>query len=561
MKRKFQCLAVLVSFAIIGLTGCTQPTAPVSTGTRLFWVDDLSGSNGTWTQISASLKYQSSRCNVYVRHEDTALISQALIDEYGNYFTERSWPDITDYVYRPTEFFGEQGDRINILFYRTRPGLAGYFWSKDFMSNATAEKYGRKSNETNIFYMNIDAAVRAGNQASATLFTKGTLSHEFQHMCNAHYFYFGGGENKEREMDSWANELCSTTSESVFADQYLVYAPSFSSDMDGDDDGRMDFSSGQTDFLYWGNSFTQYTVTALLGGYILSEIDAANRPNLIKVFLEKTHFEDGTPDSYSPANTQASYDNFVTSSYSSVEDLILALQDGRVGYAAKMGASWSAVSSTEPEPDRVAANWSLVMKNFLKALVSLGSSTQSPFAAYLDSVSTGTYSFAGMNLPLADANPSSNKQLSLKMSAFALGRTKVDNIDDTTLSSMSSSGANDAYVLVWNGAIPSYNDMLAETDPLTSGTATFSSGTLLARGVTAGGYDSRPASRSVLDYARSWNRSMGRSFGWKAVRPGYAGSDFGQPSSRPGPIAGSGTASNPSDGASGHLGCAYVRIE
>lgn len=534
-----------MALAALLALGCPPPPDPVEPppSIRTFWVDDLPDTDPAvddtatyypWAELDAKLAHYNDRCAVYIRNEDVGAISQAQLEHYGNYFADHSWPDVTGYVYKPTEFFGEPAKRINIFFYSNDDGIAGYFWSKDFYTQASIDADGLgddyKSNETNVFYLHIEAA-------EDQLFTEGTLTHEFQHMCNAHYFHFGSGENKEREMDSWANELCSTTMESIFADQYAIYIPTFNSDPDGNDDMLDDYANGQTDFLYWDNSFTQYSTASLLGGYILSQIDAGKRPDFVKTFLDRTFAEDPTPAEY---NT----DTIILDDFrSSIEDLIATLQDDTVNFdASAAGAGWQQVADFDTGTADITTDWNIVMKGFLQALAG----ENAVYQDYLDSVTDGTYTVT-LAAPTATAGATS---IPLRMSAFIIGKTKVTDLDSTLISAASSSG-NDAYVYVWNGAIPSYSTLGSDTNEMTSGTAGFDAGDLLAR-TAAELPEPSILSRSLLgrDFNRSMSRPLDDGIAFRRIPASGSGRVIDLP--------GAGDGANPSDGATGFLYCAYT---
>lgn len=453
---------------------------------------------------------------------------------------------MTSYVNMPTEFFGEKGNRINILFYRAADGVAGYFWSKDFYSDAYIQTKGARSNETNVFYLNIDAAVDAADQAYATTFTKGTLSHEFQHMCNAHYFYFGGGQYKEREMDSWANEMCSTTTESLFADQYSIYVPYLNADA-GTRADRRAYSRGETDFVHWDNDFTQYTTAALLGGYILSQLPEAKRPAFIQTFLKDTFSEDPTTTSYVSSQSTSTY-------LSSVEDLILTLQDSRVGFSdTTAGTGWVSVTGLNPTSyPAFADDWAIVMKGFINALAGKNAA----YNQYLKDV-TSAENKSKVPSPSIPFAPAGTTGIALKPSAFVVGKTTVPSASDlasTAISTAVSGGSQNAYVMVWNGLIPAPATINDPNNTLTATNATFSSGAILAKPEY-----STPASRGFNASSFRFDRTNSRPTAAVPVstfRPGASAPAAG----RTADIAGPGNSSNPVIGtaAGGYLSCAYV---
>ncbi|HAP42738.1 MAG: hypothetical protein A2087_04875 [Spirochaetes bacterium GWD1_61_31] len=492
------------------LSACPQPPViqepTVEAGQRLFWVNDLADYDG-WHQIGVDKVYEGDRCVVWVRRLDAADISVSLLEEFGQHFDDVSWNNVTSYVHQPTEFFDDpNGQVVNIVFYQAADNIAGYFWSKDFYSTETYAY----SNETNIFYMNIGAAVYSQNQAAATLFTKGTLTHEFQHLCNAHYFTFGDGANRS-EMDTWANELCSTTAESVFSGQFPVYVNVFENDQDND------FKSGRTDFLAWDkgtalSGFTPYTVAALFGGYLLSRLPEAARPKLIQTFLAYTGQDD--------------------QSTNSVSDLLLALQDPEVAYAG--GADWVTLDPLNLTNAAVATDWAIVMGGFVHALTG----KDAAYLTYLQTVAPDvSHIDDGLDPPTLAAGTTS---LSLAMSGFAIGRTKVASLDSTSLADASTSGSA-AWLLAWNGAIPG-----SFSSPVLSSAATFAADEFLARPAVAS-----PLSRDLTESGYpTWVRDSPTAADTTATATTRQLSVF---------IPGLGNVGNPSDGTTdGHLYGAYA---
>jgi len=404
------------------------------------------------------------------------------------------------------------------------------------MSDTTAQDYGLRSNETNVFYLNIDAAVDADDQAYATTFTKGTLSHEFQHMCNAHYFDFGDGQYKERTMDSWANEMCSTTTESIFADQYSVYVPVLNADVGT----KKSFSQGKTDFLHWDNDFTQYTTAALLGGYILSQLPEANRPAFIRTFLDNTFLEDPTPAQYIEDQAETTY-------RSSVEDLILALQDSAVGFSTLYGTDWTTVSVNDTDNSGFAKDWAIVMKGFVSALTG----KNADYNQYLKDVTSAENKayVPAPSIPLAAA---ATTTVALKASAFVVGKTKVASTASVSLGDASTTGT-DAYVIVWNGLIPALPNPWSSEDE----TYTLPTGTANLTGVLLKPETSAPESRGFIGYGFRFDRTNSRPAGSVSVATFRVGASS-PAAARTTDIAGVGDSSNPAITGGGNLACVYL---
>lgn len=372
---------------------------------RNLWVNDL---NNGWEQITTTRRYQSSRANVWVRDGDFGTganqISSELINLYGDYFTDTSWDVIKENVYEITQFFGEEGDRINILFYFTERTVAGYFWSKDFFSDEEIEKQGLRSNETNIFYMNIGSAVNPDDQNYATKFTRGTLTHEFQHMAQAHYFTFDPVGSKQLPMDLWANELCSVLMESLFSDQAGIYVNSYNNDSS--------FENG-VQFIRWDNEFNQYTAVSLLGTFLYSQISQPKRRNFISTWLR--HSGSG--------NT-------------SIHDLIPALEDSAVGYLS---------GSTDPEDNvGVQANWKYILKQYSEGLIGLNTA----YNTLLDSLTEpGTSIDPVLSMGSGQRSLEASALLISKVSANPSNCFETDNM----AYNYRSEGANNYFISVHNG--------------------------------------------------------------------------------------------------------------
>jgi hypothetical protein len=518
-------------------------------GERLFWVNDLPGRTGDWVQIGADLAYRNERCNVWVRRLDAGMISPELLADYGEYFATVSWPAVIQYVYEPTEFFSEEGSRINILFYEAARGIAGYFWSKDFTESA-------KSNRTNIFYMNIDAAVYPPNQNAATSYTYGTLTHELQHLCNAHYFFYGPGRTRARNMDTWANEFASTLMESLISDQFEYYLWAFGADRQGD------FAAGRSDYLRWSSGtpqLSQYVTTALLGGYIMSILPDAQRAGFIRSFLDNTGTETVNDDGLA----LASY-----SLRTSVEDLLLTLEQAGAGEDFLDG--WIVLGDYQQASDDaladLAGNWSLVMSGYMQALA-----LQAPgYIGFLDSVTDMELPDIGVPFIARDT-----EEFKLRLSGYGFGRTIVDDPGSGLTASAGSGSAGpgstavEAIMLLWNGGIPTYWE-LQSADPLKLGTAMFPTGAMLGppdeeavtafqRTLAEGGYPyDRSMSGPMVPVDSPWLMEAG-------LEPGYTPRSIDSATvelfSRSVAIPGLGAVGNPDDGVKGgRLYCQYLAM-
>lgn len=443
--------------------------------TRSFWVQQVSASSG-FTQASFTLAHQNARCNVWLRSEDAGTISNDLLTAYGEYFATNSWANNTTYVHQPTEFFNDPG-RINLLFYNmyTEPGsggfIAGYFYPVDFYLQAdlNAAGYGQyKSNETNVLYINIYGAVNNANQARATQNTNGTLTHELQHLCNTQYFFFDAtGSNKRREMDTWANELCSITMEAVFAGQFnAYYLPIY---LSSSNNGG--FRNGSVDFLQWRNDWQQYVANAMLGTHLLARIPANNRPNLFKALLANTEVEGITS----------------TTTLTSVEDLQAALQSPALGGTP---SGWTTVPNFVTGTTSVRDNWSIL-------LAGLGKSLTGQDATY------NTYLATLTSLTMRPACVSSTGgSFALRPSGLVIGATYTNDLGAQTVTAATSTSAGNtpAYVVAYNGSIPSHAVLDSSSAVIPSATVTFGATQLVAppAGLMSLRAETTPLERGIL---------------------------------------------------------------
>ncbi|MFW5799803.1 MAG: M30 family zinc metallopeptidase [Spirochaetota bacterium] len=365
--------------------------------TRYFYMGTTPGSR---TKEQFTLAYQNEKANVWIKSNKIGTeMSEELLTHYGDYFEDHSWPDVTTYVYKPTEFFGEEGDRINIIFYNDSEGIAGYFWGYDFYSNSASDV--EDSNETNVFYMAIEAATY--NEPNGTddskLFTEGTLTHEFQHMCNAHYFR----DNSQLPLDTWANEMSSVLMETMFAGQVDIYVPAYHDDSN--------FENGVY-FIKWDNFFAQYTAVSLFGTYLTSQLDEANQKSLITTLLKKS----------GSGNT-------------SIHDLVVTLEDSDVGY-------WS--SSTSPTSDSaVQTKWSDLMGDFLNGLVR----NEPTYISFLNSLSSeGSISISPVT--------TTSGTKTLNASAWVIAEVNNANLDSTE--GCDNEGSDLAYMIAYHDGLPAW---------------------------------------------------------------------------------------------------------
>jgi hypothetical protein len=411
--KKILCLLTLI-LLIVGFIACEPTDPPFDGETRTFY---MGTSGGSRTAETFGLAYQNEKANVWIKPNNIGTgygdMTEALLKHYGDYFKDSSWPDVTTYVYEPQEFFGEENERINIIFYTDYEGIAGYFWSYDFTSESD-------SNKTNVFYMSIDAATDGDSSGTSNsiLFTEGTLTHEFQHMCNAHYFQDHSSQNP---LDTWANEMSSILMETMFAGQIDIYGPSYEADAE--------FKSG-VQFIDWENDFSQYTAACLFGTYITSQLATVNQKNLISTLLTNS----------GSGNT-------------SIHDLVITLEDTNVDL-------WSSATSVTDD-GAVQAKWSELFHDFLTGLI--GDNVN--YANFISDLS------ASGTLTISPVTTTSGAK-SLDASAWLFAPVKVPDINTTT-GCINSSGT-DAYMIAYHDGLPAWSYGYQMPDPINTCTISIS---------------------------------------------------------------------------------------
>lgn len=387
---------IVVIFVLMSIISCDIFGGE---GGRSFWVSDLPNEVGTWKQISAKLIYQNTKANVWAYGE----LSESLAKEYGDYFMNNAWSDVTTYVYEPTNYFKEEGNRINILFYTPddSQGWAGYFWAKDFYDNSTLEDYGStmKSNETNVFYMHLEYSSNDKNKT----FMKATLTHEFQHMAQAHYFLDKNGMSYI--MDTWANELCSITMDSVFGGLAKTRVSDYNY-------GNGSAYKNGIKILGWDNAYEQYTVTGLFGMYLFSALSESARANFITSWLAKTNEE-------------------AFRSVTSVHSLISILESSTLAY-------WTSTTNYTND-NAVQVKWSSLLGNFLTGLVTETSS----YRTYIKSKTDNT--------DISPAVLTSGGEITLKPSAWVIAEVNANDLTSTT---GCETGTTSAYMVAYHDGLP-----------------------------------------------------------------------------------------------------------
>ncbi len=233
--------------------------------------------------------------------------------------------------------------------------------------------------------MNIASAVSSTDQDYATKFTKGTLTHEFQHMAQAHYFTFDPTGKQQLPMDAWANELCSVLMESLFSEQADIYINRYN------DDPAFE---GGIQFIRWDNKSNQYDTVSLLGTFIYSQINSTKRNNFVRTWL-----------------------GYSGSGNTSIHDLIPALEDNNIGYLS---------GSTDPGDNfAVHAGWKYVLKGFSEGLIGLNTA----YNTLIDSLtSPGIYIRPVLSMGGGARSLEASAWLISKVSANPPGCFETDNM-------------------------------------------------------------------------------------------------------------------------------------
>ncbi len=196
-------------------------------------------------QTGYTLKYSRTHCDVWLRTidddgnngqggdiEDTDTDGDGVsLENYANYFNDYSWQDVHD------NFSTNMPTKIDILFEDMGSSPAGYYsGGNSIYLNTIVAQNGTVNN-----YMEPNP-----------IFTNGTLTHELQHLVedyNNCYF------------DTWLNELCSSTAESVWSGQTGIYAMFYNKHSE---------EFNEVNLLGWSSPDHrhQYALAALLGTWI-----------------------------------------------------------------------------------------------------------------------------------------------------------------------------------------------------------------------------------------------------------------------------------------------------
>ena len=222
-------------------------------------------------------------------------VTQAMVDEMANKFLSNgSDNDIYDWV---TNIYGQEwgtdahekysnlittSNTIDILLTdidndnSKNGGVAGYFWSKDNIDQATVSG----SNQRIMFYADsvMFANTEHGDFWQKVLYS--TLAHEFQHMIH----FYQKSVIQGAETSSWLNEMMSVTTEYLVVtklehdgDRGVAYTDG-SAGASGNSRGRFPrFNQNNSMTLTnWGNALEDYSKVASFGAFLTNNYAGAN---------------------------------------------------------------------------------------------------------------------------------------------------------------------------------------------------------------------------------------------------------------------------------------------
>ncbi|MHC6201742.1 M30 family zinc metallopeptidase [Breznakiellaceae bacterium SP9] len=186
-----------------------------------FWVEAMH-SNTYWVQKSAKLRAIGTYCNIWVienwgTYSVSDTTAQTLAAKFDQIYPLET--KILGYEYGGGQGSngGKDGDsKVQILVYDFNGGggvqgssAAGFFWSKDFYTQAVLDSsnWSVKTNLAEMFYID------AGELNSHPDYIYSSLVHEFQHMINFNVKYVKHSKSTE----SWYNEMLSMMAEDMIS--------------------------------------------------------------------------------------------------------------------------------------------------------------------------------------------------------------------------------------------------------------------------------------------------------------------------------------------------------
>ena len=253
---------------------------------RQFWVKDEK--DFAWRQVSATSKREGAHSIIYV--DNTLNMAEADLDTYVAEF-ELMYTIVLSNIGNSSD--RDANNKIIIFIYNVNDNasvqtgwLAGYFWSKDYLSDADAQKQGVRSNAADMIYIRGDEPSGWDDQqyGSFAATTLTTLIHEYQHMAHFCITYWQprlAGKNGDFD-DTWINEMMSMAAETMYFKKKLADNPSYTHDgmLPGgfledriryyNKDPKNSIRNGHG-LVYWDNSgdvYSNYSLAYIFGQYL-----------------------------------------------------------------------------------------------------------------------------------------------------------------------------------------------------------------------------------------------------------------------------------------------------
>ncbi len=264
---------------------------------RSFWVKDEKDT--AWRQVAATVKKESTHGILFV--EDSLSIPDATLDTYIQEF-EVMYTVVGDNIGTFTDRDGN--NQVSILLYAINDGgsvsgyTGGYFWMKDYFTDAETSAQGIRSNEMDIIYIRGDEPAgweQVGGDFYASNLT--TLAHEYQHLV-----HFGikvwVPQDANGASDTWIDEMMAMATETMYFKKKLADDPTYTFDgmqgsgyltqriqyYDADMNGSIRNGHGLT---YWnsnGDVLANYALSYLFGQYL--SIQSSKGQGIFKEILD-----------------------------------------------------------------------------------------------------------------------------------------------------------------------------------------------------------------------------------------------------------------------------------
>ncbi len=246
-----------------------------------FWVKD--DRDAAWRQVAATVQREGTHGILFV--DDTLAVSEATLDSYITEF-DIMYDVLSDNI---GDFSDRDGNgKVSILLYDVNDGgtiagyLGGYFWSKDYFTDAETQTQNVRSNEMDIIYIRGDEP-EGWDQVGGDFYDYNltTLVHEYQHLV-----HFGikvwEPQDPQGSTDTWIDEMMAMASETMYFKAKLAENPAYTHpSMTGQGylAGRIEYYSldinntirnGQG-LTYWdsgGDTLANYALAYLFGQYL-----------------------------------------------------------------------------------------------------------------------------------------------------------------------------------------------------------------------------------------------------------------------------------------------------